>query len=79
MLWILQFQSYQYIYQLKTTREIKDLEHQYKTLNEFATHFGWTMETYRDYQIIKTELRIRCKEAYNKNWEDKINYISDNS
>ena len=37
------------------------------------------METYRNYQRIKTELRMRCKEPYNKNWEDKLNYISDNS
>lgn len=71
--------SYQYVYQLKTTQEIKDLEHQYKTLNEFANHFGWTMASYTEYQRIKTELRIKCKDAFNKNWEDKINYISDNS
>ena len=28
---------------------------------------------------MKTELRERCKEAYSKNWEDKINKISENS
>ncbi len=70
--------NYQYIYQLKTTPEIKNLENQYKTLLDFAEHFGWTLETYREHQRIKTELRERCKEAYNKNWEEKINYISDN-
>jgi len=71
--------SYQYTYQLKTTPEIKYLENQHKSLMEFAEHFGWTMQTYREHQRIKTKLRERCKEAYNKNWEDKINYISDNS
>ncbi len=70
--------SYQYIHQLKTTPEIKNLENQYKTLKEFAEHFGWTMQSYREQQIIKTELKERCKEAYNKNWKEKINYISDN-
>ncbi len=37
------------------------------------------MQSYREYQRIKTELKERCKEAYNKNWEDKISYISENS
>ena len=71
--------NYQYIYQIKTTPEIKNLENQYKTLKEFAAYFGWTIQTYREHQRIKTELMERCKEAYNKNWEDKISYISDNS
>ena len=71
--------SHQYIYQLKTTPEIKNLENKYKTLKEFAEHFGWTNETYREQQRIKTELRERCKESYNKNWEDKIKHISENS
>ena len=70
--------SYQYTYQLKTTPEIKNLESQHKTLMEFAEHFGWTLQTYREHQRIKAELKERCKEACNKNWEDKINYISKN-
>ncbi len=70
--------SYQHIYQLKTTPEIKNLETQFKYLKEFATHFGWTPATYREYLRIKTELREKCKEAYNKNWEEKINDISIN-
>ncbi len=37
------------------------------------------MQTYREYKKIKTELRERCKQAYNKNWEDKINEVSINS
>lgn len=71
--------NYQYIYQLKTTPEVKHLENQYKIIREFASHFGWTLQTYRECQRIKLELRERCKEAYNKNWEEKINYISENS
>ncbi len=66
-------------YQLNRTQEIKDLETQFKNLKEFADYFGWTMQTYREYQRIKTELRERCKQAYNKSWEDKINEVSINS
>ena len=69
---------YQHIYQLKTTPEIKDLETQFNNLNEFATHFGWIPVTYREYLRIKTVLREKCKEAYDKNWEDKMNNISIN-
>ena len=36
------------------------------------------MATYREHQRIKSELRIKCKEAYNNNWEHQINHISDN-
>lgn len=71
--------SYQYLYQLKTTPEIKNLETQFKNLNQYATLYGWTHQSYRDYLRIKTELRERCKEAYNKNWEDKINQICESS
>ncbi len=70
--------SYQHIYQLKTTPEIKDLQTQFNNLKEFAKHFGWTPVTYREYLRIRTELREKCKEAYNKNWENKINNISIN-
>ena len=71
--------SYQYTYQLKTTPEIRNFEIQFKNLSQFATHFGWTLYTYREYLRIKTELREKCKEAHNKNWEDKIKYISENN
>ena len=71
--------NYQCIYQLKTTPEVKHLENQYKIIREFASHFGWTLQTYRECQRIKLELRERYKEAHNKNWEEKINYISENS
>ncbi len=37
------------------------------------------MQSYREYQRIKNKLKEHCKEADNKNWEDKIYYISDNS
>lgn len=71
--------SFQYTYQLKITDEIKDLENQFKMLREFADHFGWTNQSHSEYMRIKRELREACKESYNKNWEDKINQISENS
>ena len=70
--------TYKFTYDLKRTQEIIDLETQFKNLREFADFFGWTMQTYREYQRIKIELKERCKQAYNKNWEDKINHISVN-
>jgi len=70
--------THQYIYQLKITPEIKDLESHFNNLKQYATLHGWTLQRYREYLRIKTELKERCKEAYNKNWEDKINYISEN-
>ena len=41
---------------------------------QFASINGWTLQIYRQYQRIKTELKERCKEAYNKSWEDKITF-----
>ncbi len=66
------------IYELKTSPKIKELENQYTTLLEFANYFGWTIQTYREYQRIKTELRDRCKEAHINIWEEKNNYILNN-
>ncbi len=71
--------THQFIYQLKSTPEIRNLESQFRNLKEFADFFGWTLQTYREYLRKRTELREVCKEAYHKNWEDKINYISENS
>ncbi len=71
--------SYILTYQLKTTPVIRDLESQIKTLKDFAIHLGWTMHSYRGYQRIKAELRERCKDSYNKKWEDRINNISENN
>ncbi len=53
--------THQYIYQLKTTPEIRHLEIQFKNLSQFATHFGWTFYTYREYLRIETELRENAK------------------
>ncbi len=71
--------NYQYTYQLKITEDIRNLEAQYRNLKTNAEVFGWTIDSYREQQRIKTELRERCKEAYDKNWEDKIKDISENS
>ncbi len=49
--------KYIYLYQLKTTPQIRDLESQFKTLKELATHSGRTTHSYREYHRIKTEVR----------------------
>ncbi len=49
--------NYQCIYQFETTPEIRALENHYRTLIEFATYFGWTMQAYTEFQRIKTKLR----------------------
>ncbi len=33
---------------------------------------GWTNAHYREYTRIRLELRERCKENYNKNWENQV-------
>ncbi len=35
------------------------------------------MHDYREYLRIRQELKEKCKEADNKNWENKINNIID--
>lgn len=37
--------------------------------------FGWTPDNYTEYLRIRQELKEKCKEAYNKNWEDSIDNI----
>ncbi len=44
--------NYKYIYQLKTTPQIRDLESQFKTLKVLATHSGRTTHSYREYHRI---------------------------
>ncbi len=66
-------------YQFKTTPQIRNLETQFNNLRKFSDSFGWTLQTYREYLRIRTELSELCKEAYNENWEDRIKYISDNT
>ena len=63
------------IYQLKITPEIKQLERAFNTLKDNANRFGWTRINYREYHRIRLELKNRCKESYNRNWEDKINKV----
>lgn len=64
--------SHTYVYQLKTTPEIRNLENQFNLLQHHAEHNGWTNANYREYIRIRAELRERCKENHNKNWDDKI-------
>ncbi len=40
--------THQYIYQLKTTPEIRDLETQFKGLKQYFTLYGWIQQTYRE-------------------------------
>lgn len=71
--------TYKFIYQLKTTPEIKHLENQFKMLKQNATINGWTHDHYREFIRIRYELKERCKENYNKNWENKITDLMNNS
>ncbi len=70
--------SYKYVYQLKITPEIRNLEFQFNILQHQAEQNGWTNASYREYIRIRTELRERCIENHNKNWDDKnrelVNY-----
>ncbi len=63
--------SKKFIYQLKTTPEIRNLENQFRSLQLKATINGWSNEHYREYTRIRHELRERCRENHNKNWESK--------
>ncbi len=40
-----------------------------------ADNYGWTCDNFNEYLRIRQELRIKCKEAWNQNWEDNINNI----
>ncbi len=63
---------YKFIYQLKTTPDIRNLENQFRTLKQNALVNGWTNDNYREYIRIRYDLKERCKENYNKNWEDRV-------
>ncbi len=65
------------ICQLNITEEIKNLEREFKILRQTATKFGWTNNNHREYLRIRTELREKCKEAHNRNWEVEIIKITD--
>ena len=71
--------SYKFIYQLKITPEIRQLENQFKLLQQNAAIHGWSYEHYREYIRIRNELKETCKENYNKNWEDKITELMNQS
>ena len=54
--------SHKYVFQLKMTPEIQNLENQFKILQQnAATNVR-----------IRLELKKKCKENYIKNWENKI-------
>ncbi len=42
-----------YVYQLRTTQEIRTLENQFKMLREHALNNGWTNAYYREYTRIR--------------------------
>ena len=71
--------EHKFIYQLRKTPEIKLLEAQYVRLKQNAEVYGWTSNNYNEYQRIRLELRVQCKDAWNQNWEDNINNIINTS
>ena len=67
--------EHKFIYQLRKSPEIQLLESSFKRLKQNAEIHGWTWDNYNEYQRIRQELRIKCKDAWNQNWEDNINSI----
>ncbi len=67
--------EHKFVYQLRTTSEIQLLELSYKRLKQNADNYGWTWDNFNEYLRIRQELRIKCKEAWNQNWEGNINNI----
>ncbi len=66
--------NYNTFYQIKPTFQIKTQI----LLNNLKTHmtsYGWTTDNFRLYEVLKHEMRERCKEEYNKNWEKQINNV----
>ena len=63
---------HKYVYQLKMTPEIQNLENQFEIVQQNAATNGWTYNNYREYVRIRHELKDKCKERYIKNWENKI-------
>ncbi|MFV0504970.1 MAG: hypothetical protein ACK5LT_13550, partial [Lachnospirales bacterium] len=61
--------------QLNTTDEIRNHEREFRTLKQTATIHGWSYRNYREYIMIRSDLKERCREAFNKNWENKIKSI----
>ncbi len=67
--------EHKFVYELRTTPEVQLLEFSYKRLKQNADNYGWTWDNFNEYLRIRQELRIKCKEAWNQNWEDNINNI----
>ncbi len=59
--------SNKFIHQLKITPEIRNLENQFRSLQQNATINEWSNEYYREYTRIRYELREGCRKIYNKN------------
>lgn len=66
-------------YQLKITPEIQQLQRIFNDLKRNAEVNGWTLDNYQQYLMIRTALKGKCKESFNKNWEDKLNSIIEGS
>ncbi len=67
--------EHKFVYQLKTTPEIKTLELAYKILKQNADRNGWSINNYNEFLRIRQEIRVKCKDAWRDNWEDNINNI----
>lgn len=67
--------NYNIIYQIKPTSQIKFIQFLLNSLNTCAIQHGWTTANFRVYQDLKNEMKDRCKEEFNKNWEKQIDNI----
>ncbi len=67
--------SYKYLCKLKITQEIRELQRAFNILKQNAEIIGWTFNNYNEYIRIRHELREKCKESHNKNWEENINQV----
>ncbi len=67
--------THKFIYQIIKTPEIQQLGRSFNMLKQNAERNGWTFNNYNEYIRIRQELKEKCKEAYNKNWEENINKI----
>ncbi len=71
--------SHKRIYQLNITAEIEQIQHTFNLLKRNAEINGWTIRNYNEYTRLREQLKEKCKEANNKNWEEQIKRVIDSS
>ncbi len=68
-----------HVYQLKSTPEIRELEERFRIIIISIWNKIWLDENFREYINIRQELKEKCKENYNKKWDEEIKTIVDSS